>query len=317
MKKCLLIPVFLLFFSATAWCQQDAQFSMYMFNSLYYNPAYAGVEGATRITAFHRSQWLGYEPTFNTGGGAPSTQVVSLSAPIYRIKSGFGVHIVNDNLGPQNNLEFQASYAYHLPIKNGKLSMGLRAGMYFQTIDFGKYDPIDQDDPVLLDGRESQARPDIAVGVWYQSQKFYAGASINHLLESSFDFGVDELRNALQQHLVFTAGYNYEVNFNFVLTPSILLKTDLNSYSFDINLLGTLREKYFGGLSFRQGDALTIMLGMDFLKDNRMRFGYAFDYVMVDQEAKQPTSHEFMLSYKLPITPPVDRKIIRTPRYRF
>ena len=36
--------------------QQDAQFTQYMFNTIYYNPAYAGVEGVTRFSAIHRTQ---------------------------------------------------------------------------------------------------------------------------------------------------------------------------------------------------------------------------------------------------------------------
>ncbi|MEQ9166607.1 MAG: PorP/SprF family type IX secretion system membrane protein, partial [Fulvivirga sp.] len=96
-----------IFFNAQhALAQQDAQFSYYMKNMLYYNPAFAGSEGITQITLLHRTQWAGYASTFDDGG-APQTQVFSVTTPIYKFRSGFGAHIVNDNLGPLNNLEVQ------------------------------------------------------------------------------------------------------------------------------------------------------------------------------------------------------------------
>ena len=82
------------------------------------------------FTAIHRSQWLGYQSSFGDGG-APTTQMVSFNTPIYKLRSGFGAYIVNDKLGPQNNLEAQAMYAYHLGIKETKLSFGVKAGYVF------------------------------------------------------------------------------------------------------------------------------------------------------------------------------------------
>src|SRR6187551_1129648 len=169
--------------------QQDPQFTQYMFNTLYYNPAFAGTEGVTKITAMHRSQWLGYQPSFG-GGGAPTTQIISMTAPIFKINSGFGAYIVNDKLGPQNNLEAQASYAYHLGIKESKLSLGVRVGMYSQTLNFDMYKATDPNDQLLkAGGKQSQVRPDVAVGAFFRKEKYYAGVSFAHLIKSEFDFG--------------------------------------------------------------------------------------------------------------------------------
>ena len=203
-KKALLVSVIVVICSVRSWAQQDPQFTHYMFNTLYYNPGFAGVEGVTKLTAIHRSQWLGYTPT-SGGGGAPTTQLISMTAPIFKLNSGFGAYIVNDKLGAQNNLEAQASYAYHLGIKNSKLSLGVRAGMYSQTINYDLYRKIDPNDPLLKDktGSESQIRPDVAIGVYWRKEKYYVGVSINHLLKSTFDFGVAQ-RNALQPHLYIT-----------------------------------------------------------------------------------------------------------------
>jgi type IX secretion system PorP/SprF family membrane protein len=314
-KKTFLFFLIVGAFQADLFGQQDPQFTHYMFNTLYYNPAHAGVEGVTKLTAIHRSQWLGYQPTVG-GGGAPTTQIVSFTTPIYKLRSGFGAYVVNDRLGPQNNLEAQVSYAYHLPVKKGKLSLGLKAGLYSQTINFSLYRPIDQNDPVLKNsGKESQVRPDLAFGAFLQKEKWYAGLSFNHLIKSTFDFGLSQ-RNALQTHAYLTAGYYYEVNFDLRFQFSTLIKSDFTKTTFDLGGIAYYKDTMWGGLSFRQSEAAIVMFGYSLLKDKSLKLGYGLDYVIKDQDAKQPTSHEFMLTYQLPVNPASGKKVVRTPRYR-
>lgn len=316
MKKTFLLFLIVGSFQAELFGQQDPQFTHYMFNTLYYNPAYSGVEGVTKLTAIHRSQWMGYQPTLG-GGGAPTTQIVSFTTPIFKVRSGFGAFIVNDQLGPQNNLEAQASYAYHLAVKSSKLSFGLKAGLYSQTINFGMYRMIDPNDPLFKDkvGRDSQVRPDISTGLFLQNEKYYVGLSFNHLVKSTFDFGVGQ-RNALQTHVYLTGGYFYEVNFDLHFQFSTLIKSDFTKTTFDLGGIAYYKNMMWGGLSFRQSEAAILMLGYTLLKDKSLKLGYGLDYVIKDQDAKQPTSHEFLLTYQLPVNPPSGKKVVRTPRYR-
>jgi type IX secretion system PorP/SprF family membrane protein len=314
-KKILLLLLISASLQSDLFGQQDPQFTHYMFNTLYYNPAYAGVEGFTKLTAIHRSQWLGYQPSYG-GGGAPTTQIVSFNTPVYKLKGGFGAYVVNDRLGPQNNLEAQTSYAYHLPVKKGKLSFGMKAGIYSQTINFSLYRPIDQNDPVLKSsGKESQIRPDLAVGAFFQQEKYYLGLSFNHLIKSTFDFGMSQ-RNALETHAYFTGGYFYEVNFDLRFQFSTLIKTDFTKWTTEVGGIAYYKDTMWGGLSFRESEAAILMLGYSLLKDKSLKLGYGLDYVIKDQAAKQPTSHEFMLTYQLPINPASGKKVVRTPRYR-
>lgn len=301
----------------TSYGQQSAQFSQYMFNTLFYNPAYAGVEGVTTLTAFHRTQWAGYQPTLDNPGGI-NTQVVSLNTPILRLRSGFGLHIVNDNIGPLTNLEAQASFAYHLGVGNGKLSLGIRVGAFSQTVDYDQYRPVDPDDVLLQgNGRVSQLRPDFSAGVFYRARQYYVGVGFKHLIDSQFDFvGIDSLNNPLENHVTVTGGFDYEPTYKVRLTPSFLVQSDLNSYSFDIGVLATYDDTMWGGISFRQQEALVGMIGYSFFKEKSLKLGYSFDYVVLAQEAKAATSHEIMVTYSLPMSSASDKKIIRTPRFR-
>jgi len=313
MRKVVLMLLCGVFFLAgfEAKSQQDAQFSQYMFNQLFYNPGYSGVEGVTKMTFVHRSQWAGYNSTFDDGV-APTTQVFSITSPIFKYNSGLGFMVANDRLGQLNNLQSQVSYAYHLGIKETKLSFGIRAGIFSQSFNYDKYRMI-HPEPL---GQESQIRPDMGMGFHFQHEKFYAGISFNHLLKGDFNFANDPLRNPLENHAYITAGYYYEFNYNLMIQPTLLVKTDFNQYSFDIGAIGTYKEKIWAGVSYRQSESASVLLGYSLFKDNSLKLGYGFDYVINAQDAKMATSHEILLSYSLPVAANVGKKIVRTPRFR-
>jgi type IX secretion system PorP/SprF family membrane protein len=320
-----ILAFLLLFCTSGALAQQEAQFSQYMFNNLFLNPAYAGLQGQSNFMLIHRSQWAGYNGSFDDGG-APVTQVLSFTSPLYFINSGIGFHAVNDRLGPVSNVEAHVSYAYHLAVNEGKgkLSIGFRGGIYSQTIDFDLYRAENKDLDDLLrnaQGKESQIRPDIGFGLFYTSTKFYAGISGNRLLQTEFNFGLGNIQNPLSRNMYLTAGYFYELNPTWTISPSVLLKTDFITYSFDISAIATYQERFWGGLTFRQADAAGLLLGINTLQDkegfNRLKVGYSFDYTIVGQQGKSPTSHEIFLSYALPAASPASRPPQKTPRYHY
>ncbi len=302
--------------SSGVYAQQSAQFSQYMFNTLFYNPAYAGVEGVTTFTAFHRTQWAGYQPTNGDLAGGISTQVISLNTPVLGLRGGFGVHVVNDRIGPLTNQEAQLSFAYHLGVGSGKLSLGVRAGAFSQSIDFDEYLWVDQLDPLRQAGKDSQMRPDFSAGIFYRARQYYGGISFQHLLDTQFSFGIDTLNNPLENLMVVTGGFDYEPTYKVRLTPSFLVQSDLNTFSFDVGVLATYDDTMWAGLSYRQQEALVGMVGYSFFKEKSLKLGYAFDYTIIAQEAKATASHEVMLQYSLPFASQSNKKIVRTPRFR-
>ena len=313
MKKALFAFVF--FLTLKGWAQQDPQFTQYMFNTFYYNPAYAGTEGATKGTLLMRTQWLGYSPSYGDGG-APVTQILSVHTPIPTIRGGVGGYIVNDQLGAVSNIEIQASYAYYLNLKNARLSIGIRGGIISQKVDFDLFRAIDSSDK-LLDkaGQESQTRPDVSVGALYRKDKYSVGVGVSHLNQATYDFGLSQ-ENQLKRHYYITGSYFYDLNFDVRIQLVGLVKSDGTKTSFDVGGLAYFKNIMWGGLSFRQSDALSLILGYSLFKDKALKIGYALDYIINDQQAKQATSHEFMLSYSIPAETS-RKKVIRTPRFRY
>jgi type IX secretion system PorP/SprF family membrane protein len=309
------IVLILLLVSVRVFAQQDPQFTQYMFNQLYFNPAHAGIEGITRFSALHRTQWLGYQPTFDNGG-APATQLVTFSSPLYKLNSGIGAYISNDRVGPLNNVEIQFSYAYHKAIGSGKLSAGIRTGIYSQTVNFDRYRPVSPDDPLINSkGKASQGRPDLALGINYRTEKFYLGVSSVHLLPTSFDFGLNQ-NSRLKPHYYLSGGFFHEINFDLKFQLMTLIKSDFAKTAIDFGGLAYFKDTMWAGLSFRESEAAILLLGYSLMRDKSLKIGYALDYIVNDQAVKQPTSHEIMLSYDLPVATALKKKVVRTPRYR-
>ncbi len=301
-----------------AKAQQDPQFSQYMFNRFYLNPGATGINQEwAEASLLHRSQWLGYQGTFDDGG-APNTQLLTFNIPVTKYNFGVGLHVLNDNLGPLNTTEILLSLAYHIKLKNDRIiSIGGRGGFLNSKISFDKLRFVDDRDPLNIGSAQNEMTPDFAAGIYYSSPKYFGGISVNHLQEPALNYGRELVFNTLVRHANILIGANYDVSDNIRISPTAIMKSDLNSYSFEFSAVGSYDDKYELGLSMRELEAAIIMVGMRFMKDNRMRLGYAFDYTMVARNAKETSSHEIMLTYRMPAIKFFTPSPIRTPRFRY
>ena len=317
--------------------QQDAQFSQYMFNSMYLNPGFAGIDGVSRVTGIFRKQWVGYTTTDgNTGYGAPTSAVITLSTPtpFLKKKLGLGMHFLRDLKGPLATTEFQIDGAYHIKVRDGKLGLGLRTGILSQSIRTDLYNVIDPSDPIyqsLIDGNVNQMKLDLTVGAWYRTNKLNVGLSVGHLPKSKFSYGLDSLSSRVNNHIYLTGSYDFRLGPSLVLTPTALVQTDLREFTYLFGALATYNDRFWIGLQARQSvaskdastggktlanDDLILLVGMSMLKNNALRIGYAFDFVTSGVDAKTRTSHEIMLSYFIPAPWDSPKPKVRTPRYR-
>jgi type IX secretion system PorP/SprF family membrane protein len=302
----------------TASAQQDAHFSHYMFNQALYNPAWLTQEKSGYVSALHRTQWAGYATSFDGSGGAPTTQQFNFGMPLATIPGAVGVTAIHDQLGPLTNVHLQFLGAYYKNFNRGRVSIGLRPSLVMQTIDFDQWRFVDPNDPLNKGGRESQLRPDLSFGAMYSNTDFYLGVGINHILSPSFDFGIAQIENRLERSVNLMAGYSFKPTYNLEVSPSILVRSTFKTFTFDASAIATYQNKLWGGLGFRESEAMIVLLGYNFLKDGILKVGYSFDYVIESREAKQSTSHEVFVRYKLGgLTGGGGKKIIRTPRFRF
>jgi type IX secretion system PorP/SprF family membrane protein len=333
-----LILLIFVFLASASYAQQDAQFSQYMFNGMYYNPGYTGVEKLLRTTFISRVQWLGYQPT-NSGGGAPQSNIISASTPVKDWKMGIGGFLLYETLGPIRNIQFNLSVAKHFIINNGTLGIGLNGGVYSQKLN-NNYVVVDPSDDIYQylinpNSKVSQVKPDLNVGIWYEHQKYYAGVSLNHIPRADFTYGNSKISSRLADHLYVTAGYRIQLTYNILVTPSFLVQSDLNQLTYLFGGLVEYNKKIWAGLNARQSfarrdvskggktlsnDDIILYIGINLLKnkhnEDALRVGYAFDFVTSGVIAKKRTSHEIMVSYMIPNPWGGTKPPVRTPRYR-
>lgn len=317
MKKALLSILLFTLVVVDGFGQQNPLFSHYMLNPNLFNPGFAGVGNTAFLSAGHRSQWLGYNTTLDGTGAAPISQNISLSVPVKGLISGTGINFLNDNIGPVNNIKVQPILALSRKVKNGNLTLGIAPAIITQTLNFNELRFVDPSDPFNVGSRQTQTSPDLDLGLVYSTEKMDLGLSVQNVLEASFNFGIDQLGNNYARSFVGTWRYRYAPIYNFVFMPSMIVRYGLNTTTFDAGVMATYQDRIWGGLSYRFSEAIILLLGYSFMEDNQLRVGYSFDYVVSNQEAKQPTSHEIFLRYNLPSFSFGGKKIIRTPRFIF
>lgn len=222
MRKSVLPVLFLVLFTTTGVRgQQGPMFTNYFFNSLIFNPAVAGVNGHLTGTLIHRSQWLGLE-------GAPSTQSLSLHAPLRNERIGLGLSLVNDKIGAGGTFDASTSYAYHFPLnKKLKLSVGLQAGVTNWRGDWQKLEVEDGTDAVFAENL-SRWLPNFGAGVFLHSDRFFAGAGCPRILEYDLrdNQGTTSFYAKTYRHYYTIVGAAFPLsNEQVVFRPSALLKS--------------------------------------------------------------------------------------------
>jgi type IX secretion system PorP/SprF family membrane protein len=295
MKKVNVAFLFLVLISQQLLSQQDPLSSQYMFNTLTYNPGVAGTSGMICATALNRQQWIGFK-------GAPSTTLFNISAPVspFRIKSGVGLLVESDNVGFDKDINLSASYSYLMEVGQGKLGIGLSLGMLNKTLD-PKWEIPEGDahtpatgDPLIPENKESYIAFDAGLGLYYKADKYYASFSVTHLNQPKIKF--TKGTPYISRHYYLTAGYTLQLpNPSLELLPSVLAFSDGKVAQFTLTSLLRYNKKAWGGVSYRAGDALIGIIGIELF--NGIRLGYAYDFTISDIRTNSSGSHEFMVNY--------------------
>ena len=295
MKKLNIAFLFLLLSLQPVLSQQDPLSSQYMFNTLTFNPGVAGTSGMICATALNRQQWIGFK-------GAPATTVFNISAPIslFSIKSGVGLLVESDNIGFDKDINLSGSYSYLMELGTGKLGIGLSLGMLNTTltptwqIPTGDEHTPASGDPLIPENKESYVAFDAGLGLFYQAEKYYASLSVTHINQPKIKF--TKGTPYISRHYYLTAGYTLQLpNPSLELIPSFFALSDGKVVQFTVTSLVRYNKKVWGGVSYRAGDALIGIVGIELF--NGIRLGYAYDFTISDISKNTSGSQEFMVNY--------------------
>jgi type IX secretion system PorP/SprF family membrane protein len=318
-----------------AYGQQDVQFSQYVFDGLTLNPAYAGYKGDPYLNTTFRDQWTGFP-------GAPKTAMLSFDGltNVPDEKMGLGLQVMYDQLGPQQNLSLTGSYSYRILLNNNEddphrlcLGVGAVASQYSLNGSVLQYeDPGDPEIPAV--NVHSKIVPDANFGVYYYSNRFYAGGSMMNLFSlnstRTIYYASGSAYASLLQgaNVYLTAGGMLDISDEVKFKPSIMIKEDFKGpTNADLNVFFLFDEIFWVGGSYRtsaklwnqsnlqQGlqaaDAASLMI--EFYATPELRIGYAYDFTTSGLSNYQTGSHE--LSLGISFKTKKNRQYLLSPRY--
>jgi len=292
--KALLIILFIINVSAGyLFSQQDPEFSQNINVLNCYNPGAAGSTDKVCLTAVHREQWVGFT-------GAPSTSFFNANGAfkLFGANHGASLSILNDSYGFNSDLSANISYAYRIDLGSGKLGIGLNLGLLNKAIAPEWNIPAGlgsvEGDPYIPKNNESRVAFDMGFGFFFRSEQLFFGISTTHLNQARIRY--QDATPYMVRHYYATAGYTLQLmNPLFEVMPSFVLKSDGNANQLYLSTLIRYNKKLWGGVSYRAGDAIVGIVGIDLF--NGVGVTYSYDFVTSRIGKYSDGSHEFSLNY--------------------
>ena len=295
---------------------QDFQYGQFYALPLYYNPAFAGANLNSRLTAGYRNQWSGLQGWKGWVG--------SFDWYIKNANSGVGIFLSSnkiDRLG-YGHTTGMLQYAYRTKLnKNVRISAGLGLGFGQVSWSFGNKifgdqlagDPIrpTSTDPVAA-LNISDYYLDIQLGILVYSKKWWTSVSVLHPNSPSFDILG---QNQIDPRVNVSAGYRFEMKKPIdykgeispnAITPAILLRNQGGASQVDLGVYLHYVPFVFG-LWYRgiptpvkesknlNNDALSVLVG---IKQNNLSIGYSYDINISGLVGVFGGSHEITVTYE-------------------
>jgi type IX secretion system PorP/SprF family membrane protein len=297
MKNSIIIALFLCFgFSLSA--QQEPLFTQYYNLGFAINPAVAGSMTGHQLRLFHRWQWV-------TFPGAPLTYGMTYTARIKGVH-GIGAMLYSDRTGPTSRIGAKLAYAFHIPIGQNRLSLGL-AGRYQNNrikTDIIRF--IQDGDPAVANGNQGVNTFDAEFGAYFYNKKFYAGIAAPNLIQTKMDFGVNaDARSEiakLYRHYFAYAGYRFDLG-KIALEPSVMVKYVVGTpVQVDAGLrLHFLDDQLSVGAAWRSPQFMSFYFRA--LIDRKFPITFSFDIATTRFQNYSLGSNEVILGWNIPDVP--------------
>lgn len=290
-RKVLFVQLFFVM-PFTVMAQDDPLYNQYLFNQGMINPAYCGINKSFNVMAISRIQWAGID-------GAPVTNTLHLSSSLRDDRLGAGITVLNDKLGVSSTTELSAAFNYRILFLNGsKLSFGMQGALVNFRYDYSKLNSevVDQR---LTQALSNFSQPNIGVGVFYKTEKFYLGLSIPRLLDVIVQDGIST-STRYRKHAYLSGGFVIDRFNSFKLKPSALVRYVEGALpTFDLNVQGLFFEVLWAGLTTRNLSTVGLISQLEV--SEKFRVGYLFEYPLSALAATNFATHELMLSLDLSV----------------
>jgi len=287
-------------FSFLVNAQQQSVYTNYILNHYAYNPAVAGAQPYLQANMSYRNQWSGFE-------GAPKTYLMSLYGPLKKAKNvALGGLIVSDRTGLISTNTGYLTFAYHVKVnKKTRLGFGLSGGLKQYTVRLYDVKAYDKGDDYLTGNTLNANVFDANGGIYLHGERFFLGLSSMNMLNNKITWKNPTGR--LTPHYYSVIGYNFKLNKNLAMQPSVLLKyNDPSPVQLEYSLKLTIKDMIWLGGNYRNDDGIGFMAGITVIK--KLNIAYAYDYALTSIQKYNQGSHEICLNYnfikkKVPVNP--------------
>ncbi len=299
--------------SVSANAQYEPLFTQYMYNETFINPAYVGSRDNISTTLLYRNQWVGID-------GAPKTQTLSIHAPVCKNRFGVGLSVMNETIGVSHQMGVYTNFAYRMLFPHSVLSFGLQGGFVNDEEKFSELHTITPNDNQFATDVRKMFLPNFGFGIYYYKDRFYAGISIPRLLENKIQTSFSSIEPSATSssvinagklqlwHYFLASGYVFDLNDDLKFKPSIMVKAVQHApIELDVDANFLMKDFLWLGASYRTGDAISALLGMQLTK--QLRVGYSYDYTLSKLQSFNSGSHEITLGYDFSFD---KRKVIST-----
>ncbi len=285
----------LILLSSFVFAQQDPQFTHYMYNMNTINPAYATqTNGVVNVGGFYRSQWVG-------AVGAPKSASLYVHTPITS-KIEMGLSFVNDAIGDvvkENNI--YADFAYVIPVsEKNKLSFGLKGGITLFETNFNGFQYTDIQQDLAFANNINKSFPNVGVGTYFFSDKYYVGFSAPNLLTTKHLDANNGIKTTGVEavHYFFTGGYVFDINETYKLKPAFMAKAVQGApLAIDVSTNVLINNRFELGAGYRLDDSVSALATIYITP--KIRFGYSYDYTLSNLGRFNSGSHEVFLLFDI------------------
>ena len=308
LKSAFLSAIALVMVQQTAQAQFEPQFTQYMFNEMFINPAYAGSREQISATMVYRNQWVGLE-------GSPKTQTASVHGPLMNKKLGLGLTIMNETIGVTQQFAMYGNYAFRMQMgTKGAFALGLQGGFISHQEDLSEVITNEENDNEFLFNTPKVILPNVGFGMYYNTDRFYAGLSIPRMFKNNVaGDGSSEVSNSMNfkiWHYYATTGYIFPISESVKLKPSLMIKAVQGAPIIaDVTVNALFKDVFWLGISYRTEDSFAGLAAFQITP--QLRVGYSYDYTTTELNNYNNGTHEITLGYDFSF----NKKKVVTPRY--
>lgn len=293
-KGLLILFVFswFLFFSNGLVAQSDPKLSVFSFNPIRFNPAFAGAGGGLSAIAIHSTQFGGFD-------GAPSTQYLSVHGLFEEQQVGVGIDFIHDRFGITQESGVFGNFSYYLRLgETLNLSFGIKAGVDQLKMDLGQLNASNPDEDALYELEGNNLAPVVGAGMYLFTEQVYFGVSAPSLLGRDQKLPFKTSFHPFDSEFYLMGGIIVPLSYNLFLRPNVLARMVRGApTSYLSSIILDISGYSFFGINWEYKSSIGATGGL--LLGEQVKVGYAFDFPTGSLGRHSLGTHTFFVSFNL------------------